>query len=320
MQTAEQVGEMATRAYVLNNTGLYCIGVGKWQTARVALEECVDIADQLGDRRSWGSSWTLLAQVAYYEGDFARAAEMFAELSSEAQRTGDVLQQAWALGGQGQNLLRLGMVDGACHFLEQANAALAENQELPSQISNYGLLAIGWLRQGNMEQAEQAAQTAAEMLETVSIPSAYYLIEGYAGLAETYLTLWEKSAGQLPVKRADVERRASQACDALNHYARLFSIGQPRALLCWGLHAWLRGYSARAHRLWQQGLEAARRLEMPFEAGMLHYEIGRHQTSTQRQQHLEQAAATMQRLGALGELARIEKLCVSRQRSAPHDS
>jgi predicted ATPase len=319
MQTAEQVGEMATRAYVLNNTGLYNVGVGKWQAARVALEECVDIADQLGDRRSWGASWTLLAQLAYYEGDFARAAEMFAELSSEAQRTGDRLQQAWALGGQGQNLLRLGLVEGACRFLEQANAALSETPEIPSQISNYGLLAIGCLRQGNLEQAEQAAQTAAEMLETVPIPAAYYLIEGYAGLAETYLTLWETSAGQLPVRRADVERRASQACDALNHYARLFPIGQPRALLCRGLHAWLRGHADRAHRFWQHGLGAARRLEMPFEAGMLHYEIGRHQTGKQRQQHLGQAAAIMRRLGALGELARVEALYVSRQRSAPRD-
>jgi hypothetical protein len=85
------------------------------------------------------------------------------------------------------------------------------------------------------------------------------------------------------------------------------------------VHAWLSGHAARAHRFWQQGLEAAHRLEMPFEAGMLHYEIGRHQTGAPRQQHLEQAAATMQRLGALGELARIEALYVSRQRSAPRD-
>jgi hypothetical protein len=86
------------------------------------------------------------------------------------------------------------------------------------------------------------------------------------------------------------------------------------------VHAWLSGHATRAHRFWQQGLEAAHRLEMPFEAGMLHYEIGRHQTGKQRQHHLQQAATTMQRLGALGELARIEALQVSRHCSAPRDS
>jgi class 3 adenylate cyclase/tetratricopeptide (TPR) repeat protein len=306
--TAEQVGELTTTAYVFTNSGLYWVGTGNWQSARLALEQAADICDQLGDRRRWGTSWTLLAQVAYYEGDFARGAEMFEQLHDEAHHSGDVLQQAWALGGQGQNMLRLGQLVRAAELLEQANTALAENRELPSQISNDGLLAMCWLRRGDLSRAHEAARAAAMLLDSVGVPSAYYLIEGYAGVAETYLALWEASGGSAPAERAALAQRAHQACGALAHYARVFPIGKPRMLLCRGLHAWLEGRPRQAHLRWQQGLEAAQRLAMPYEEGLLSYEAGRHTTGHVRHDYLSHAAALFTRMGARSDLERVQAI------------
>lgn len=304
--TAEEVGDLTTRAYVFNNSGLYWVGMGRWQDARLVLEQAADICDQLGDRRRWGTNWTLLAQVAYYEGDFARGAEMFEQLHDEARHSGDVLQQAWALGGQGQNMLRLGQLAHAIELLEQANAALAENHELPSQISNDGLLAMCWLRQGDLPRAHEAARTTAALLESVAVPAAYYLIEGYAGVAETSLALWEASGGSAPAERAALALRAEHACTALAGYARIFPIGRPRMLLCKGLHAWLEGRPRQAHAQWQKGLEAARHLAMPYEEGLLSYEVGRHTTGHTRHTALSHAAALFTRLGARSDLARVQ--------------
>lgn len=307
MATAEQIGELATQGYVLNIIGLYLVGVGNWPEARVTLEQGVDICERLGDRRRWGATWTLLAQIAYYEGDFVRSSEMFAELYSVARRSGDVLQQAWAQGGQGQSALRMGWLGEACTFLEQANVALAENAELPSQISNYGLLAMGRLRQGDQQRALQAARSAARLLSDIPVPTAYYLIEGYAGFAETYLSLWEASGGQVN-RRAALAQQARQACDALAHFARTFPIGRPRSLLCRGWYTWLDNKPAQALAIWRSGLAAAERMQMPYEQGLAHGEIGRHATGYQRHYHLKCAHQIFTRLGAAEDIARIERL------------
>ncbi len=308
LTTAEQKGDLNTRSYVYSITGLYRVGMGNWDEARLVLEQGVDISERLGDRRQWGNTWTLLAQLAYYEGDFVRAVEMFSELYDQAQQSGDVLQQAWALGGQGQNLLRLGQLDRACALLEQANTELAANAELPSQISNSGLLAMCRLRMGNLEGAQHAASTATRLLDSVPVPTAYYLIEGYAGVAETCLAAWEASAGSLPENRLPLARRAQWACDGLAQYARLFPIGQPRMWLCRGLYAWLAGKPAQARRAWRKGLRSAMQLEMPFEEALLSYELGRHSTGIARRSHLRRAATLFARLNAVGELARVEAL------------
>lgn len=308
LETAKQVEGMATCAYVMNIVGLYRVGIGHWQEARVVLEEAVDIYEQLGDHRGWGASWTLLAQVAYYEGDFVRSNEMFVELYNTARRNGDVLQQAWAQGGQGQNLLRLGRAADACRFLEQANAALAQNEEVPSQISNDGLLALGYLRQRQLDRAQQAAQAAADLLQTIPVPTAYYLIEGYAGYAETCLAVWEASSGLPPAQRAPLVERARQACAALAAFARIFPIGQPRMHLWQGLSTWLLGKPAQAHRIWHEGLKVAERLAMPYEQGLLHYELGRHLTGPARREHLQQAYELFTRLNATGEAQRVALL------------
>jgi hypothetical protein len=146
------------------------------------------------------------------------------------------------------------------------------------------------------------------MIERVPVPVAYYLIEGYAGFAITYLVLWEASAGQLPAQRAALAQRARQACDALAQYTRIFPIGRPRLWLCRGLAAWLDNRPDMAYRHWQRGREEAEQLGMPYELGMLHYETGRHSTGPRRREHLAQAAELLARLGAAYDLSLVEKV------------
>lgn len=306
--TVGQVTDMPTHAYVLNVTGLYHIGVGHWHMARLAIEQAVDMYDQLGDQSRWGASWTLLAQIAYYEGDFARSDEMFAQLAGTAQGSDDLLKQAWAQGGRGQSALRMGRLDEAGSLLETALSALDSNAELPSRISNYGLLAIARLRQGNGVAAHRAAEAAAELMQAIRVPTVYYLFEGYAGFAEVALALWEASRGQPPAQRRAQARQAEQACAALAHYTRTFPIGRPRTALCRGLALWLGGRLAPAHAAWRAGLAAAEALTMPYETGLLHYEIGRHTTGAERCQSLERAHAIFARLGAAGDVARVQAL------------
>jgi len=121
-----------------------------------------------------------------------------------------------------------------------------------------------------------------------------------------YLALWEASHSHSPTERAALAQAARQACKALHGYARVFPIGQPRAWLWQGLYDWLAGQPRKAHKAWRKSLAAAERLEMPYDQGLAHYEIGRHATGLERQEHLARACAIFARLGAAYDLARAE--------------
>lgn len=313
LDIAWQVGEVAPLVYALNLNALYRVGMGHWRRARGALECAVALSERLGDWSSWGTCWTLLAQIACYQGDFRRSFSMFAHLQTVARRREDVLQQAWAMGGQGQNALRMGKLDDACTFLEEATAWLASNAEIPSQVSNYGLLAVARLRQGAWQEAREAAEMAAYLIAHTPIPTAYYLFEGYAGVAEVFLALWEVSQSPSSTddppdrdQRDPLARRAQQACTHLHAFARVFPIGKPRAWLFQGGYEWLAGRPAQARSAWRTSLACATRLGMPYEQARAHEMLGRHRSGESHHAHLEQARELFRGMGATADAERCE--------------
>ncbi|MCI0455378.1 MAG: AAA family ATPase [Gemmataceae bacterium] len=299
VQTAERVGRPAEQAWVLEITSIYGIGIGQWQHARQALERAVVIFEELGDHSHRGQSLAVLAQLAHLQGEFAQGVQLWSEVYAAAERHGNRLQRAWGLNGQAEGTLRLSPgEDRVIGYLEEALAVYADNIDRISETSTYGLLAIARWRRGEGERARQAAEAGARIIAQSGRPNGYYAREGYAGVAQVYLALWE--AGDRPCAEP-----AREACAALHRYASIFPIGRPRAWLCQGLADWLAGRPGRAHRAWRRSLEAARQLAMPYEEGLAHYEAGRHLPAADpsRPRHLEQACGIFARLGTPYELA-----------------
>jgi hypothetical protein len=94
----------------------------------------------------------------------------------------------------------------------------------------------------------------------------------------------------------------------LSSFARVFPIGQPRALLYQGWYDWLEGRRALAGRKWRGSLSIAHKLGMPYDEGLAHYEIGRHATGAERQTHLARACEIFAQLDAAYDLARAQGL------------
>ncbi len=94
----------------------------------------------------------------------------------------------------------------------------------------------------------------------------------------------------------------------LGNFARTFPIGKARNLLCKGLLDWQSGHTEAASKKWQQSLDMATKIGMPFEQGQAHFEIGRHLKADDpaRKQHLSEAAAIFARLGAVYDLSRTK--------------
>jgi eukaryotic-like serine/threonine-protein kinase len=273
-------------------TCVYKIGAARWAELDEALAEAEALLEQAGDRRALGDALTVQAMSWLYRGQFQQAAAGFDDVHQRGRRDDNVQHQVWGLLGKAECELRVGRLDQAARLLETALALLADHPDQAEGLRAYGLLAVARLRQGEAEAAQQAAGAAARLIAGFRAPTAHYLLEGYAGVAEVYLLLWE--AGQ---DSRDTSRAARQACRDLRGFARIFPIGKPRARLWQGRLAHLCGRTERAQAAWRASLAAAERLGMPFEAALAHAELGRHAAGTpQGQRHLEQAQALLCKL------------------------
>jgi class 3 adenylate cyclase/tetratricopeptide (TPR) repeat protein len=292
VQTARKAGQLWPLAYARLITSLYAIGAARWQEVEEALKEAEEIFERLGDRRLLGDARTVHGMSLLYRGQFKQAEVVFDEVHRRGSRYENRQQKIWGLLGKSVCALPAGRPDEAARLLEAAQALLTDHPDRAEQVLVYGLLAVARLRQGTTEAAQRALQTAAGIMAQLKTPTAHYLLEGYASLAEVYLSRWE--AGD---DTADTRRDARQACRALRRFARVFPIGEPRARLWQGLHAHLCGRPERARALWRASLAAAERLGMPFEAALTHWELGRHHSDPlQRQQHIAAARALLREL------------------------
>ena len=203
----------------------------------------------------------------------------------------------FALAGQTYSHIHANRLDEAVAVLKRAQDIQATHTEIGDEDQKTeinGMLAVAHLRRSNYEGALEAA------LETTSLtgkssPSTYHTFFGYAGPAEVYLGLWE---AQYPLP--GVADLAASACKLLGKYSRVFPIGQPRHLLSQGLCDWLRGKRPKAEKAWRKSLAVAENLEMPFDQGLAHYEIGRHLdvSDSQRRFHLGRASDLFMQCGA----------------------
>lgn len=307
------IEQSPVKAWVFQATGTYRLGKGDWKRACESLENAVHINEEFGNRRSWEESVALLGYVAQYRGEYAEASEYYNELYNRARSNGHAQAQAWALLGQAACTLRTGKSSEVTGYLERASSLLTEALDKVDEIRFYGLLASARLRLQEWQYAaRQAAATAARLIAQ-SHPSTVYSYEGYSGVAEVYLGLWESESSTSAAKGfrfslGEIRDSTLKACKAMDKYARIFPIGLPRATLYRGLYYWLSENTVKAHKLWNNSLSHAMRLDMPYEQGLAHFEIGRHSHGEERKTHLNCAIEIFDHLNTPFDLERARTI------------
>jgi class 3 adenylate cyclase/tetratricopeptide (TPR) repeat protein len=299
-EIAREADDLPALVWVLDSTCAFDLIVGNWTAAREAFTEGLKIAQQLGDQRRWNELATMQAQVLYHQGKFSRLAEWWAEMSAMASHADDPQRKAHALLVEALYLMPQGQTDAAVPRLQEATELLAGRGSRADEILTDGVMALACLRRHDEERARLAAQRAARLIAQAQ-PGAVHSFEGYASVAEVYLSLWE--AGDHAAARP-----ARQACAALRQYARAIPIARPRAWLWQGLGAHLSGHHRRGLAAWRKSLAAAERLAMPCEQGRAHYQIGRHLPSDDpsRLAHLTRACEIFADIGAPFELDHVQ--------------
>jgi class 3 adenylate cyclase len=309
--TAQGVHALPAVAWVLLINSLYHTGVGHLVLVRPMIEQALELAERLGDRRRWEEILVLKAKVTYHQGDFPLSRQQNADLYASARRRNDKQGLLWGLAGQAENLLMLGQAGAALPLLQACQAFSAKVDD----IRTYGGLAFAHLQCDQYELAQIAAERALSVMLAAS-PTSVILLEGCTNTATVLLALWEQDIAACSLQLAAwavpddnvqatiknrpsaIAKAARQACVALNHWARIFPIGQPRALLMQGLCNWFDGRQPAAHKAWQQSLALATELELPYVSAQAHYELGRHADGDARLKQLTEACDIFERLGA----------------------
>jgi tetratricopeptide (TPR) repeat protein len=314
-RVAQATNSPLAMATVLQRVSLYTVGVAQWERTKTALQQANEIAERIGDWRLLGDGWVSLGNAFYYKGDFESMTQVGAELCALAERHDNPQQRAWGLNLQGMYHMQAGSIEQAIQYLQEAWELLPQSNDRATEILNRGVIAIAYLRQGEHQLARQAAETARSLIGR-SRPLLPFTFDGYVAVAQVYLALWEIGRGPpapsspaTDLCPAALRSETQRACRALHRYARTFPIGRPRAWLYEGTCAWLNGRPRQALPAWRKSLNEARRLAMPYEQGLAHYEIGRHLPTDEpaRGKHLDHAAEIFARVGATHDRARVDE-------------
>jgi class 3 adenylate cyclase/tetratricopeptide (TPR) repeat protein len=304
-----EIKDQPALAWALLSTSVFSIGVTPWPEIEAWLQEAIQLNKRLQDKRSLGDSISVLRNVYYFQGKFQDSYECALELQKVGTDSGNLEHQAWGITGQANANLQMGDINTA---LSLYNASIASFPEIAEddvhEAETNGLMAVAYLRQDNLVAAKDAADRVAEkMMDT--LPASYVLFNAFAGMTQVYLALWEKAVvnGE---SSTNLRTLAKKACKAMARFARLHPVGRPRRWLYTGWCHSLAGSTRKAERAWRKSLNLAQTMDMAYEEGLVHVEIGRHLdiSNPARANHLAEAIAIFERLNAADDLAVAVKI------------
>jgi tetratricopeptide (TPR) repeat protein len=211
---AVQISDDAALAWVTQLDGVYKAGIGDWGAAVGSLEQALAEWHRIGHRRRWEESLTLLGMAVYHAGDHPRAADLRRQVLTAGTESRSPQTIGWALIGQAEDALASGDARAARDGLVAA-LELGQAIRRVEEIWARGLLARAHLQLGEPIAARAEAENALE-LAAGTIPTAFYTLEGYAGIAQTLLD--ERLLG------AETQRAARRAVRAVRRFAGVFPI------------------------------------------------------------------------------------------------
>jgi eukaryotic-like serine/threonine-protein kinase len=304
-KTSEQLNHIPTEAYIWMAYSLYYVGGGQWQRLTEATERSLKICNEIGDSRVWGMNMIVVSAGAQFQSQFKRARDLFAELREGGTRINDPTQTIVGMTGQANNSFHLDDLNQCWKIIYEAfdqPEDLAGN--VHAKIQLYALQGLLQLRMGDNEKALELAKTADDILAG-ELPTNPFSMLYFNYLAEIYLTLME-----MGYRTEEMAKNAARILRGYSLFAGNFAIGRAGANRWKGVLAWQQGNPTAARKYWDTGLAEAQKVQMPYEAALIHYEIGRHleKGSPERKQHLEQARDLFTQLETPFDLNRVEEV------------
>jgi class 3 adenylate cyclase/predicted ATPase len=280
LQTAARVNHLLSQARVFSRTGLHNIGIGNFRRAIHLLDQAAEISERLRDYRQWGESAALRAWTSYLVGDFEDCRVRYERVFLMAKQVGNIQYRNWGQWGQAHSLLRLNRLKEAHHALAYVIQQLESQEYSGAQVLAYGMMALvcmhlkDWVHM--LEYGKRIVLT-----EKRSARFSIADFEGYASVAEVFLTLWQNNTNtgilsQINYSMEECKMAAQRAVKSTERYAHIYKLAQPRTHYLRGWLTALEGKPQAAIHIWKNGLQIAQTLGMPYEEARLHEILSRH--------------------------------------------
>jgi tetratricopeptide (TPR) repeat protein len=266
LKVAAKLGQESTSARVHEFVGMYQLGEGAWKEARESFDKAIAGFQTVGDRRREIECTCLLSTWNHYRGEFANRVVMGQRVFALGTATGDLQAQAWGILDQIESLLTLSDFERVRALGNDLRRHLGQNIYGADEIMAYGLLAALELRLGRLDEALPHAEKALAVMSAVS-PTIVYNLEAYAAVTTVFLEAWKLAPPGDPA-REGLAAKARKACTATRNFAKVFRIGQARALLVIAAERDISGDHHRSVILTREAVVVAVRLQMPYEEAL----------------------------------------------------
>jgi tetratricopeptide (TPR) repeat protein len=244
------------------------------------LDQAAEISNRLRDYRQWGESAALRAWTSYLIADFEDSRARFEALFIMAKQVGNSQYQNWGQWGQSHGLLRMNRLEEARLALNDVLRRLDIQEDSGAQVVTYGLMSIISM---HLQDWETMLEYGKRLVPSEKGPARFSIadFEGYASVAEVFLTLWQnhtttKILDQINYSLEECQTAARRALKSMEKYAHIYELAQPRTHYLKGWLAALEGKLQDAIQFWKNGLQIAQTLGMPYEEARLHDILSRH--------------------------------------------
>ncbi len=299
-EVADEVDRPPEHAWVRLATSVYGVGVGDWETTEQDLRDSLDLYKRLGDTRQMEENLGTTGQMLTAQGRFAEVYAIGEQLKESGAGRDDAQGELWGWLFQGTSLLRQGDYRTALARFRNAEALLDAGVGATNVGWLYGLMAETYWRLDDQDRARAAAASASQALYAER-PGVVFALDGFTGVADVYLGQWATGRAR---EAASAKSASELAVKKLGAFSKVFPIGQP------AFHRYAGGVKEQAEDVgaarkeWEQGVETAVQLQMPYEEGRLRLSLGR---LAKDRAHLEAARDLFEATGAapFAEAARV---------------
>ncbi len=291
-EVADEVDRPPEHAWVRLATSVYGVGVGDWETTEQDLRDSFDLYKRLGDTRQMEENLGTTGQMLTAQGRFAEVYEIGEQLKESGAGRDDAQGELWGWLFQGTSLLRRGDYRTALSRFRNGELLLDAGVGAINVGWLYGLIAETYWRLDDQDRARAAAASASQALYAER-PGVVFALDGFTGVADVALGQWAKGRAR---EAAAAKSSSELAVKKLGAFSRVFPIGRPAAHRYSGVVKEQAGNPGAARKEWEQGIEIAVDLAMPYEEGRLRLDLGR---LSKDKAHFEKARDLFESTGAV---------------------
>ncbi len=284
----------------------YC----RWDPLDRVLQEGIALGRSTADHYTLGVGLTVRAVGSFLRGEIESAVKDHHEVLVSARQRGNTEHESWSLTFGVPALLGLGR-DSLADEQLQACEELVERLDPFTHVGFHGVRAQVRARRADYDGA--LADVARMLALYGQHPIALFThLPGFAGAGEAVLAAlaaYNSGASVRPPPGWTLNKLVRKTFGLMNAGALSFLYFRPRRHLLKGTRAWHEGRHGAARRAWAKGTEQAEVWRMDYEVALIAVERARLLPPGSADQVAadEHARATLTRLGATGDLARLDQ-------------